>query len=71
MIVKVPLRLAVPRMQPLTFTRGETVSQVNFGTSSKKPQSTTPITVVTTTGETAGPLDLAIVDILRVLDPTA
>jgi peroxidase len=42
---------------PITFTRGETFSGVNFGSAPRSSTSSTSLSIVTSSGTTLGPLD--------------
>src|SRR5262249_8786994 len=55
--------------EPITFSRGETVSHVDFGNTSKKATSTTAISTVTDSGTTSGSLAAALFDIVHLLNP--
>jgi hypothetical protein len=52
---------------PVTFTRGETFSHVDFGNSLKTPASTTSISIFTDLGTTTGSLYASLCDIIRAL----
>jgi peroxidase len=56
---------STPNPAPITFTRGETFSGVNFGSGTRKSTAGTSVSTVTTdAGTTAGPLDAALIDAL-------
>jgi hypothetical protein len=57
-----------PPPPPITFSRGATVSGVNFGQGRFKSNSLTSLPITITTGTTTGTLDDAIVDIVQTLN---
>jgi peroxidase len=57
-----------PPPPTITFSRGATVSGVNFGQGRNKSNSLTSLPITITTGTTTGTLDDAIVDIIQTLN---